>query len=133
MQEPQRLPQPTSAPPVGPRESRAVSHRENTSLHSSLPSRALVPHQEAAGHSPHCRGQDDTGVVAEVGNGGLSQQQISEDVAPKAVQHSTEPGGKRALPGHLHGSCEKNWGSRSHQCGKGPSRPSSAASVRRWI
>lgn len=53
---------------------------------------------------PHCCGQDDTGVVAEVGNGCLSQQQISQDVAPKAVEHSTEPGGKRALPGHLHGS-----------------------------
>lgn len=77
----------------------------------------------AAGHSPHCCGQDDTGVVAEVGNGCLSQQQISQDVAPKAVEHSTEPGGKRALPGHLHSSCAKKWESWSHQWWKGPSRP----------
>lgn len=85
----------------------------------------ISPHsRRAAGHSPHCCGQDDTGVVAEVGNGCLSQQQVSQDVAPKAVQHGTEPGGKRALPGHLHGSCGKNWESRSHQWWKGPSRAS---------
>lgn len=96
--------------PENPSEIRAVSHRENISLHTAPVEcwAQLVPIRRGAEHSPHCCGQDDAGVVAEVANGCLSQQQISEDVAPEAVEHSTEPGGKRALPGHLHGSCEKS-------------------------
>lgn len=57
--------------------------------------------------SPDCCGQKHTGVVAEVINGGFSKEQVGQDVAAKAVEHGTDPGGKGTLAGQLHSSCGK--------------------------
>lgn len=56
------------------------------------------------GQVPDCCGQKHTGVVAEVVNGGFSKEQVGQDVAAKAVEHGTDPGGKGTLAGQLHSS-----------------------------
>lgn len=57
--------------------------------------------------SPDSRGQKHTGVVAEVVNGCFSQEQVGQDVAAKAVEHGTDPGGKGALARQLNSPCGK--------------------------
>jgi hypothetical protein len=71
---------------------------------SLLPGAGVLPSPPQC--SPHSRGQQDTGAVAEVVNDGLPKKQVGQDVTPKTVQHGTQPGRHRVAPGQLHSSCE---------------------------